>query len=73
MPPLAGLMFFCSRYSSVTVLDSQYPRHALFSCCASICTPPHTLPLADWYVWLSQLKQTELEGQLVLSQFSALS
>ena len=37
MPPLAGLMFFWSRYSSVTVLDSQYARHVLLSCCFSIC------------------------------------
>ncbi len=37
MPPLAGLMFFCSRYRSVTVLDSQYARHVLLSCCFSIC------------------------------------
>lgn len=38
VPPLAGLMFFWRRYSSVTVLDSQYERHTLLSCCFSICT-----------------------------------
>jgi hypothetical protein len=37
VPPLAGLMFFWSRYSNVTVLDSQYDRHVLLSCCFSIC------------------------------------
>ena len=38
-PPDAGLMLRCSRYSSVTVLLSQYARHALLSCWRSIWPP----------------------------------
>ena len=37
--PLAGLMFFCKRCSSVTVLVSQYESAALSSCCRSIWLP----------------------------------
>ncbi len=32
-------MLRCRRYSSVTVLDSQYDRQPLASCCFSICPP----------------------------------
>ena len=38
-PPDAGLMLRCSRYSSVTVLLSQYAKHALLSCWRSIWPP----------------------------------
>mmetsp|Transcript_6218 Transcript_6218/g.16491 ORF Transcript_6218/g.16491 Transcript_6218/m.16491 type:complete len:643 (-) Transcript_6218:2036-3964(-) len=37
--PLAGLMFFWSMFSSVTVLVSQYASAALLSCCFSIWLP----------------------------------